>query len=99
VEQCRLGEECLDSCLTKKDLGVLVDSCLNAGQQCAQVAKKANDIWACIRASVARGTRETVVLWMALVRPHLECFVQFWVPHCKKDNELLECIQRSWRRD
>lgn len=45
----------------------------------ALTAKEANSILGCIRKSIGSRSKKGI-LPSALVRPHLECWVQFWAP-------------------
>jgi len=91
--QYRLGVNLLESSSAERNLGVLVNSKLTMSQQCALVAKKANGILGCMKKSVASRSREVLLLlYSALVRPHLDCGIQLWAPQFKKDKELLERV-------
>ena len=83
--QYSLGDDLLQRSSAERDLGVLVDNWLFMSQQCALVAKKANGILRCIKRSVVSRSRVVILLlYTALITPHLEYCVQFWGPQCKK---------------
>jgi len=76
-----------------------VDNRSTMSQQHALAAKKTSGILGCIKRSVGSRWREVLLpLYTALVRPHLQCCVQCWAPHFKKDEELLERVQRRTTR-
>ncbi|CAM5130663.1 unnamed protein product [Natator depressus] len=79
----------------EKDLGVLVDHRMTMSHQCDMAVKKANGVLRCIRRGISSRDKEVLVpLYKAMVRPHLECCVQFWSPMFKKDEFKLERVQR-----
>ena len=79
MHQYRLEDDLLERSSAERDLSVLVDVELAVSQQCALVAKAANGILGCTKKSMASRSREMILpLYSALVRPYLECCVQFW---------------------
>jgi len=81
-----------ENCLLRGHLVILMGSKLNMCQQCALATKKVNGSFGCVRQSIARRSR-VVTFCSALVRPHLECWVQFWAHQYKTVMDILERVQ------
>jgi len=72
-----------------------MDEKLDTSQQCVLAAQKANSIMGCTKSSIASRSREGILpLCSALVRPHLESYVQHWSTQHRKDMDMLERVQR-----
>ncbi|KAJ7423305.1 hypothetical protein BTVI_10311 [Pitangus sulphuratus] len=93
---CRLRNALLESSETERGLGVLVEGKLNLSQQCpgSQEDQLCPGRHQAKHHQLVEGDDCPVLLYSALVRPHLEYCVQFWAPQYKKDIKLFESIQR-----
>ena len=94
-----MNGEILESQSNQRDLGVsITDNCL-PGNQCAQAAKKANQILGQIHRSFSCKTKDIMTqVYKVFVRPHLEHAVTSWSPWHRKDVDKLETIQRRATR-
>ncbi|KAJ7423223.1 rna-directed dna polymerase from mobile element jockey-like [Pitangus sulphuratus] len=96
----RLGSKKLESSTVERDQGILANHKLNMSQQCALAARRANCVLGCIRHSIANQSREVIVLlYSALLWPHLEYCVQFWAPQYKKDLKAIREHPREGHED
>jgi len=72
-------------------MGLLGANGVTMSQECALVAKKANDSLGCTAQILASGVREggAPPLCSALGRPQLELWARCWAPQFQADRELL----------
>jgi hypothetical protein len=79
----------------EKDLGVHVDKDLRFSQHIETQVNKANKLLGLIRRSYEYLDGESMkMLFIALVRPHLEFGNVVWSPKLEKDKQLVESVQR-----
>ncbi|RMC12500.1 hypothetical protein DUI87_10018 [Hirundo rustica rustica] len=108
LQRYRLGTVWLDSAQEERDLGVLVtaaehEPAVCPGGQEGQWHPGLYQEWCGQEGQWHPGlyqewSREVILpLYLAQVRPHLECCVQFWAPQFRKDVEMLERVQRRQR--
>jgi len=79
----------------ERDLGVLVEDKLTMSQLCLPLLLRRPVVsWGTLRRLWPAGQGRFSSPSSALVRPHLEYYIQFWAPQFKEDEELLERVQR-----
>lgn len=79
----------------EKDIGVVMDNQLNFKDHMNEKINKANSIMGLIRRTFTYLDESAfLMLYNALVRPHLECANAIWNPYKKKHITALENVQR-----
>lgn len=86
------GATQLESSLLEKDLGVQLGTNLNVSQKYALMAKKVNSTLGCMR-YCQQARKGDHPLYSALVKLHLECFVQFQTLQYQRDLDILKKVQ------
>lgn len=72
-----------------------MDTKLNTSQKYALGTKEANNVPAAIRSAASRSQKVILCLYSALLKPHLESFVQCWAFQYTRDMELPEWVEHS----
>ena len=85
-EEYKMGDAVLGRTTQKKILGVTFSADMKVSEQCGIAASKGNQILGLIRWTIMYNEKQLIVpLYRAIVRPHLEYFIQAWRPYRKKD--------------
>ena len=90
-----MGDTVLGTTINEKDLGVSISAHMKVSGQCGIVASKFNKILRLIRKNIAYKKVLMIPLYKAIVRPHLEYYIQAWRSYQKKTISMLERIQRK----
>ena len=79
----------------ESDLGIIISKDLKFSRQCLMAKNKANSILGIINRGVLYKSSEVISkLYRSYVRPHLEYFIQFWIPINVKDADMLKRVKR-----
>lgn len=84
--QYMLGTDLVKRSSTEKDLGILEHDNLTMSWQCPSGWESQ---WCPEKTEVNQAREVILPLYSTLVKPHLECYVNFWPPQYQKDMELL----------
>ena len=79
----------------EKDLGVIFSTNFKFDQHISMIAKKANRQLGIIKKVFGKRKLDTIIpLYKTFVRPHLEYNSTIWSPHTKKNEKIIEKVQK-----
>ena len=79
----------LSKTVKEKDLGVSMNANMKVPEQCRIAASKGNQVIGMIRRNITYKEKSLMVpLYKAIVRPHLEYFIQAWSPYLRNDIDI-----------
>lgn len=83
----------------ERDLGVIIDSKLKFDSHIQNKINKANSVLGVIKRTFEYKDKSTLlILYKALVRPHIEFVNQVWAPHLVKHITSIENVQRRFTK-
>ena len=86
-----MGGTLLSKTVKGKDFGVKTNANMKISEQCTIAASKGNQVLGMIRRNITYKDKSLIVLlYKAIVRPHLEYCIQAWHPYLRKDVDMLE---------
>ena len=84
-EEYKMGDAVLSRKTQEKDLGATFSADMTVSEQCGIAASKGNQILGLIRRTIMyKETQLIVPLHKAIVRPHMEYYIQAWRPYRKR---------------
>ena len=97
LQPYKMGDAWLEEVTEEKDLGIWIGNDLKSASQCERAAKSANSALGLITRCFHYRTESILVpLYKTFVRPKLEYAVSVWCPWLRKDEEVLEKVQRRF---
>jgi hypothetical protein len=85
----------MEETIAEKEVGVTIDNKLSFDKHITEKVNKANSIIGVIRRTIEYLNLKTFrMLYVSLVRPHLEYADPVWNPYLKKTIDMIENIQR-----
>ena len=90
-----INSSALESSNVEKDFGVMISADLKCTGHIGYVVLKASRLLGMLHRSIQSKVKAIILLlYISLVRPHLEYCVQAWSPYYRKDIDKLEKVQR-----